>query len=366
MSGKHERDLALEGLRGLCALLVVFGHVTYQAPLLDPGYACDLLHVDFGPQAVCVFFVISGYVIGLTTRTPATGAAVRHYATRRLLRIVPTAWTAVLLTGLLLRHDSMPVVVGNLSFLQNSLPYPLGVRIPILYDDPPLWSLSFEMLYYAVFILVWRFALRLRVALIVTIILALAEVVGMPAILSRYAAYFVFWLGGLGIAWHTASAGGDARTPWPASVLAAFAIWRLEPIRSFCAAAPALVKGLDVDRFHLDVLAGSILLVLAVTRRGPEQERRLRAFVVLAGFCVLPLQGLWVRHPFLRGPSRRRCPRVLPPYPPVASFPSAPEPPSAGRGGFPLVSTLLPTLSCASFTGARSFPRGMREHFSCA
>ena len=290
MSGRRERDLPVEGLRGLCALLVVIGHMTYQAPILDPGYSCDLLHVDYGPEAVLVFFVISGYVIGLTTGLPATGEAIRHYASRRLLRIVPIAWVAVLGSWLLLRHNTAAEVAGNLTFLQNSLPYPFGLRIPVLYDDPPLWSLSFEMLYYAVFILIWKFAPRMRVVFAVTIFAAFADLAGVPEIFSRYAAYFVFWLCGLCIAWRTEPPARDDRVAWPASFFAAFAVWRIEPVHSFCAAFP--VARFDPDRFHLDVLLGSILLLLAVTRRMPRLEVRLRALSFLLGFCVLPIK-LW-------------------------------------------------------------------------
>jgi peptidoglycan/LPS O-acetylase OafA/YrhL len=290
MSGRRERDLPVEGLRGLCALLVVVGHMTFQAPILDPGYSCDLLHIDYGPEAVFVFFVISGYVIGLTTGMSASGAAIRHYATRRLLRIVPIAWTAILGTWLLLRHDSAAVVAGNLTFLQNSLPYPFGFHVPVLYDDPPLWSLSFEMLYYAVFILVWKFAPRMRVVFAVTIIAAFADLAGMPAIFSRYAAFFVFWLIGLFIAWRTKPAAHGDRVAWPSSFLAAFATWRMEPVHSFFGAFP--IARFDPDRFHIDVLLGSVLLLLAVTRRAPGAQARLRSLCILLGFYVLPLK-LW-------------------------------------------------------------------------
>ncbi len=290
MTERNNRDMAVEGLRGLCALLVIFGHATFMAPVLDPGYSCDRLHIDFGPQAVFVFFVISGYVIGMTSRGAPTGAAIRHYCSRRLLRIVPIAWTAVLVTRLLFRRNSLWDVGGNLLFLQNSLPYPFGLRVAVLYDDPPLWSLSFEMLYYALFILVWRFAPRMLGVFGVTILVAMADVLGFPAIFSRYAAYFVYWLCGLCIAWNARPAPGDARSAWPAAVCAAFAIWRLEPVHTFLAGAAPLLRGLDPDRFHIDALLGSVLIVLAVTRRAPSLQGRLGALAIVLGLCVLPLK----------------------------------------------------------------------------
>ena len=285
--------MALEGLRGLCALLVIFGHVTFQAPVLDPGYSCDLLHIDYGPQAVFVFFVISGYVIGLTSRPPATGVAIRHYCSRRLLRIVPIAWTAIIATWLLFRRNSLSDVLGNLLFLQNAQAYPFGQRVAVLYDDPPLWSLSFEMLYYAAFILVWTGGFRMLGVFAFTILVAFSDILGFPAIFSHYAAYFVYWLCGLCIAWRARPAHEDARVAWPSAVGVAFAIWRLEPIHTLLAAAAPLAPVLDPDRFQIDALLGSVLIVLAVTRRAPILQGRLRTVAVLLGFCALPLK-LWL------------------------------------------------------------------------
>jgi peptidoglycan/LPS O-acetylase OafA/YrhL len=292
MSGARERDLPLEGVRGLCAMLVIFGHMTYQAPLLDPGYACDLLHVDYGPQAVFVFFIISGYVIGLTSSGPATGPAVRNYCSRRLLRIVPIAWTAILLTWVLLRRNDLAAVVGNLLFLQNYQPYPFGFHVPVLYDNPPLWSLSFEMLYYALFVVVWRHPGKLRAVFGITMLVAFSDLLGVPPIFTRYAAYFVFWLVGLALAWHSKAPEAGANSPWPSAFCAAFVTWSVQPIHSILATLSLRLAGLDSDRFHADALLGSVLIVLSVTRRSPALCRRLIALAAVLGVVVLPLRYL--------------------------------------------------------------------------
>jgi len=290
MKNAREKDLPLEGVRGLCAMLVIVGHITYQAPLLDPGYASDLLHVDYGPQAVFVFFIISGYVIGLTSNGPATAPSIRQYCSRRLLRIVPIAWTSVLATWVLFRHNSAAAVVGNLLFLQNAQPYPFGIHVPVLYDNPPLWSLSFEMLYYALFILVWRFPMRLRTVFAVSIIIAFGDFAGLAPIFTRYAAYFVFWLIGLSIAWHTKAPAAGERSPWPAAFFAAFATWNIEPLRAILDAISGRLSGLDADRFHVDALLGSVLIFVSVTRRAPVACRRLTLLAVALGVCVVPLK----------------------------------------------------------------------------
>ncbi|HZZ20930.1 MAG TPA: acyltransferase [Opitutaceae bacterium] len=291
MKGTQDRDLALEGVRGLCAMLVVFGHMTYQAPLLDPGFACDLLHVDYGPQAVFVFFVLSGYVIGLTTRTPATASSIRQYCSRRLLRIVPIAWIAIVLAWLVLRHDGLGTVVGNMLFLQNTQPYPLGLRVPVLYDDPPLWSLSFEMLYYGLFILVWKYRPRASTLFAAVTLVAFGDLVGLSPIFTRQAAYFAYWLVGLYLAWKTDVPGPQARSAWPASFAVAVVTWTVEPVHAVLDALSPRLAALDLDRLHLDVLAGSVLIVASAARRAPRLRSRLGMAFIAIGLAAVPIKG---------------------------------------------------------------------------
>jgi peptidoglycan/LPS O-acetylase OafA/YrhL len=290
LQGAHERDLALEGVRGLCAVLVIFGHMTYQAPLLDPGYACDLLHVDYGPQAVFVFFVLSGYVIGLTGMAPATGPGVRHYCSRRLLRIVPIAWISILAASIVFRHDGVGTILGNMLFLQNGHPYPFGLRVPVLYDDPPLWSLSYEMLYYALFIAVWKYHPRMGWLFLAVAAVAFCDLIGLPVIFAHLAAYFAYWLIGLCIAWRTEAPPAGATSAWPAAIAAAFALWNVEPVHAFLEAASPRLALLDADRCHLDVLAGSVLIVVAAARRAPFLVRRMTVAAIVIGLAVLPLK----------------------------------------------------------------------------
>jgi peptidoglycan/LPS O-acetylase OafA/YrhL len=293
IQGNHrtqDRDLALEGVRGLCAVLVVFGHMTYMAPVLDPGYACDLLHIDFGPQAVLVFFVLSGYVIGLATTGPATRGAIGHYCSRRLLRIVPIAWIAIAFTWILLGHDRLGTAIGNLLFLQNSQPYPFGLRVPVLDGDPPLWSLSLEMLFYAAFIAVWAWRPRMRTLVLAVIALSFCDRFGLPGILAHQAAYFVYWLAGLCLAWRTEAPSPAASVPWPASLAAAFVTWSIEPLHTLLETASPRLAALDSDRYHLDALLGAVLVVAAVTRRAPGLRRTLTAIGILLGLAVIPLK----------------------------------------------------------------------------
>src|SRR6202041_1534829 len=118
---KGERNLALEGLRGICACLVLYAHMTIPSPRLDPAYApsARFWWFNLGAVAVLFFFVLSGYVIGLTVREPFSGMRAKAYLGRRLLRLVPVSTAAVLLSLAMFPQAALGTVLGNLLFLQN-------------------------------------------------------------------------------------------------------------------------------------------------------------------------------------------------------------------------------------------------------
>ncbi len=86
-----DRDEALDGLRAIAALLVVFYHCGVQLevpPFVLPGYS-----------GVHLFFVLSGYLISrpfwarLVNGQPLPSW--RRYAARRFVRIYPTYFVAL-------------------------------------------------------------------------------------------------------------------------------------------------------------------------------------------------------------------------------------------------------------------------------
>lgn len=172
----------------------------------------------FGHQAVIVFFVLSGYLIGgEVLRGLRTGNFDWiTYAIRRWSRLYPV-YVAALLLGLLwdnlglrlcnlqnvYNHHGQPfpmifypvaerltatVLGGNLLFLQ-------GIAVPTLGSNTPLWSLANEAWYYALFPLaLWPlFGKSTRP----TRVLCFAFLVGASWLLwPEIAAYFLVWLAG--------------------------------------------------------------------------------------------------------------------------------------------------------------------------
>ena len=270
--GRGGRDLPLEGLRGLCACLVLYAHMTMPLPRLDPAYAPSgrFWWFNLGSAAVLFFFVLSGYVIGLSVRGPFSGPEARRYLGRRLIRLVPVNTAAVLLGWMLLPRLPIGTVLGNLGFLESFRPLPLlGWQVEVMPDNLNLWSLNFEALYYLAFLAVWRLAPRAVFAVCAVGAVAAAAFAGGHAVAASYAFGALFWMAGLSVAW--LAAGGTGPGNWPSAILAVVAICRLSPLGHFLRLAhiPNTVEPLPIPTLHLlDLLPPMAWLLLAVTGRG--------------------------------------------------------------------------------------------------
>ena len=144
----------LEMVRALAALTVIGGHIVYfdLVPVPTPLKMISA----FGTEAVIVFFALSGLVI--TRSVLRTSPTPVRFIWHRLVRIYPiyifaiglAALTAWLVAGTM---QAPSVWIGNLFFLQTLG----GFIVPAPSTNPPLWSLSYEMMYYAIFAAcLWR------------------------------------------------------------------------------------------------------------------------------------------------------------------------------------------------------------------
>lgn len=166
-----DRDAAVDGLRGLAAGTVLVYHAWLYKAGSDPvssrrdGFVDGVLHE--GRLGLVLFFVLSGFLLFTPwVRAALEGRAAPRpgaYAVRRLARIVPAYYLAIVGSVVLLwPHDGSP-----------------GVRLPpadqvwlfgvfgqnlqastLLKLDPPMWTLAVEASFYAVLPLLGWLALR--------------------------------------------------------------------------------------------------------------------------------------------------------------------------------------------------------------
>ncbi|MEB5922711.1 acyltransferase family protein [Franconibacter daqui] len=147
-------------LRGIAALMVVFYHL--KATLNDVYAQKDLGDMLFnsGAFGVDLFFIISGFIICYSTERKESFMPLK-YLLRRFFRIYPLLFVSLIVTYLFISNQ------GGLSFLLRSA-IPLNTN----YDagSPffgynllgPAWTLSYEIAFYALFLLSFVLSHRFR------------------------------------------------------------------------------------------------------------------------------------------------------------------------------------------------------------
>lgn len=183
-SSDEGRWLWVDVFRGIAALLVCSGHL--RSVLFvnfgdvqggQPWAPVFYLSTALGHQAVMIFFVLSGFLVGGSVlRTGSSLFSAREYAIARLSRLWTVLIPALALTlacDLMFKQIAPSVFDGSLRSTWGSTPEPgrhsLGIATllanlfflqtfvsPVYGSNAPLWSLAYEFWYYAVFpVVVW-------------------------------------------------------------------------------------------------------------------------------------------------------------------------------------------------------------------
>ncbi|MGW5940525.1 acyltransferase family protein [Streptomyces celluloflavus] len=192
------RLAALDGLRLLAALMVVFYH--YVALARPWGHATDTIFptahraAQYGWLGVEVFFLISGFVICMSV----WGRTLGEFAVSRVSRLFPAYWAGILLTVAVVKTwpevtsiRGWNAVITNLTMLQG------GNNTPNV--DPVHWTLFVELKFYLIVAVVVLFGVTYRNCLILcgvwTAAAALAPVLKTPLLtafaMPQYAPFFI-------------------------------------------------------------------------------------------------------------------------------------------------------------------------------
>ena len=195
----REVSLYLDICRFCAAFMVFISHVAARQ---ISGDSRLWVVGDFGEDAVAVFFVLSGFVIGYVTETRETDA--RTYAVSRLARLYSVALPALALTflldaaGAVLRPDIYST--AYIAYGGDHLPWRFTAGLlfineiwnshTVIGSNGPYWSLGFEAWYYIAFGVAAFAPARLRI---------LAGVAVLAIAGPKIAALFPLWLTGLGL-----------------------------------------------------------------------------------------------------------------------------------------------------------------------
>ena len=299
----------LDIVRIVAAVYVVIHHVTAR---MDTGALAPLF--SFGQEAVMAFFLLSGFVIHANERARLAGPAPDRsgYALRRGLRIYPTLLCAMALSvavaamqGDLAQRFDPREGLCTLLALQDAGALKPGTLCRPFMGNTPLWSLSYEILFYLIYPLVLPLFLRrprltqnvlgLVTLALIGLYVATASTLALPAHVARLGSYFLIWWCGAMMAERCLSpAARDTTVLLPlAWLVAATVLWGVVAARAGALGEIGVYPMLMVR--HFGVAALFVLLALSpagawVTARLGRGGRALWAW--LSGISY----GIYVFH----------------------------------------------------------------------
>jgi|JI7StandDraft_1071085.scaffolds.fasta_scaffold00590_14 peptidoglycan/LPS O-acetylase OafA/YrhL len=188
----QDNFILLDGLRGLGAILVLFGHtIQYWGPFSAPS----------GAVIVDLFFLLSGFVIAYAYEPRfAAGMRVSEFMTHRVVRLYPLYFLGTMLgfVGL------CAMTIGDADSLERTGQYSIQL-IPQLFMLPapdvmgnvklyslnsPAWTLFFELFVNIVYVMAFRWLRDTRV------------LIGLVVACALFLVFTVFYVGTIDVGSH--------------------------------------------------------------------------------------------------------------------------------------------------------------------
>jgi exopolysaccharide production protein ExoZ len=143
MMGSQQKLGSVHGLRGIAALIVVLMHFSSFLQPVAPQLSTFLSN---GYLGVDVFFVISGFIIYISTEEPSTRHSLTFFV-RRFCRVALPAWVALALCVAIQPPYFKDLILSVLFIpLQNAAPPFYGYSVLIV-----AWTLTYELVFYLIF-----------------------------------------------------------------------------------------------------------------------------------------------------------------------------------------------------------------------
>src|ERR1700761_4426857 len=132
----------IEALRGFAAIMVVLSHLTVHHQNFNASYFTEWMNgLDMAAHlCVLIFFVLSGYVIGISQKNRLNNTTVFTYLKKRVVRLYPLYLLTICFTLLVASNTySAQAIISNFTFTQNIFAKPL-------FECSPIWSLNYEVI----------------------------------------------------------------------------------------------------------------------------------------------------------------------------------------------------------------------------
>lgn len=202
MKNKLEK---LEAIRGFAALYVIFHHSFFSESFVVFGHNLSFIF-KFGQEAVILFFLMSGFVIGYSFEL-SKDKSFWSYFQKRFYRIyIPLI--IVMITHYAFRsYESGSLinpqwlqVAGNLFMLQDIAALKPNVIIGPYLGNAPLWSLSYEwwfyMSFFAFYVIITKVQ-KINLFVSVLVILSALSYIFYPNFVNRVFMYYGIWWTGI-------------------------------------------------------------------------------------------------------------------------------------------------------------------------
>ncbi|HVY90062.1 MAG TPA: acyltransferase [Hyphomonadaceae bacterium] len=273
---------ALDGLRGVGALIVVYGHTS--------GFFWPTLGMPSAAMVVDLFFLLSGFVIAYSYEPKLLSGAmgVRGFMLQRVIRLYPLYFLGIFLGYVVhmlmaaIDPDGFRAIAFSQDFAVNllGLPFSAAHGLPLFELNGPAWTLFFEISVNLLYALAFRWLRDTRVlaAVVVLFFVALAASVISYGRIDIGNYWGTWWVGyeraGFGffagvLAYRLVGSPRTAKRPYsPLWVVVVF----LVPLVGFIPASRELRPFVDLG---LVLLAGVPLLWLGATVAPPSRVLRL-------------------------------------------------------------------------------------------
>jgi peptidoglycan/LPS O-acetylase OafA/YrhL len=171
---------SIQWLRAIAAMMVVIHHINFHTDWLreQAGGAPSPFSSVPWSFGIHIFFVISGFIMVLTTTNFGEPGAWKRFLIRRSLRIVPLYWilTTVMVVGVWLAPHSIEISGDKFWYVVSSYFFIPVLRTPG--DLRPIlgqgWTLDYEMYFYVALALATLCTRRLGIGILTAVFIGLS------------------------------------------------------------------------------------------------------------------------------------------------------------------------------------------------